>query len=130
MANAAGRLIMEKTAALAGEFEQPASYAVHVTHRLLSRRLLIPFQTFPMSVHNVKTVFGSAVKEQRCSLGLSQEELGNRAGLHRTYVSDVERGTRNISLESIDRLARALGLSVSALFARAEDEAALAERLK
>ena len=49
-------------------------------------------------------------------MGISQEELAERADLHRTYVSDVERGARNLSLESITRLARALDVSVSSLF--------------
>ena len=49
-------------------------------------------------------------------MGISQEELAERAALHRTYVSDIERGTRNLSLESIERLAGALEVSVSALF--------------
>jgi len=53
-------------------------------------------------------------------MGISQEELAERANLHRTYVSDVERGTRNLSLESIERLARALEVSVSALFSNPE----------
>lgn len=60
----------------------------------------------------VKQRFGAAIR-------ISQEELADRAGLHRTYVSDVERGAPNISLESIDRLAKALELSVSTLFKRA-----------
>jgi CheY-like chemotaxis protein/DNA-binding XRE family transcriptional regulator len=47
---------------------------------------------------------------------MSQEELAERADLHRTYVSDVERGARNVSLQSIQKLARALEISVSALF--------------
>ena len=49
-------------------------------------------------------------------MGISQEQLAERADLHRTYVSDVERGARNLSLESITRLARALDVSVSTLF--------------
>ena len=53
----------------------------------------------------------------RGKLGISQEELAGRAGLHRTYVSDVERGARNVSLESIEKLANALEVSISALFA-------------
>ena len=65
---------------------------------------------------NVKEVFGAAIRKRRKELGLSQEELAERADLHRTYVSDVERGSRNVSLENIERLARALELSVSALF--------------
>lgn len=69
-----------------------------------------------MTVGNVKSAFGSAVRSKRCEKGLSQEELADRAGLHRTYVSDVERGARNPSLQSIEKLAVALELSVSALF--------------
>lgn len=61
-------------------------------------------------------MFGASVRGWRNQLGLSQEELAERANLHRTYVSDVERGSRNISLENIERLASALNVSVSALF--------------
>jgi CheY-like chemotaxis protein len=68
---------------------------------------------------NVKKLFGAAIRRQRIELDFSQEELAERAGLHRTYISDVERGARNLSLESIERLARALEISVSTLFARA-----------
>jgi two-component system response regulator len=50
---------------------------------------------------------------------MSQEELAARAGLHRTYISDVERGVRNPSIASIEKLAQALKLSISALFKRA-----------
>ena len=60
--------------------------------------------------------FGRAVRKRRAELGISQEELAARAGLHRTYVADVERGTRNISLENIVKLATALNISPSALF--------------
>jgi CheY-like chemotaxis protein len=49
-------------------------------------------------------------------LAISQEELAGRAGLHRTYICDVERGARNVSLESIEKLARALEISTAALF--------------
>jgi CheY-like chemotaxis protein len=52
-------------------------------------------------------------------LGISQEELGGRAGLHRTYICDIERGARNVSLESIEKLARALEISVAQLFSYA-----------
>lgn len=75
-----------------------------------------------MSVGNLKSVFGGAVRSKRCELGFSQEELADRSGLHRTYISDVERGTRNPSLESIRKLAVALELSVSALFQRTGGE--------
>jgi len=60
--------------------------------------------------------FGAAVRARRLRLGLSQETLAERAELHRTYVTDVERGARNLSLESISRLARALEVSIGSLF--------------
>jgi CheY-like chemotaxis protein len=74
---------------------------------------------FQMSRSDVKVIFGKAVKRQRSELGISQEELADRAGLHRTYISDIERGARNVSLESIRKLAQALELSVATLFSRA-----------
>ena len=56
--------------------------------------------------------FGAVVREARLGVGLSQEELGERAGLHRTYVGAVERGERNVSLINIHAIAGALGLPV------------------
>ena len=70
---------------------------------------------------DVKKKFGAAVRLHRDQLGISQEELAGRAGLHRTYISDVERGARNVSLESIHRLAEALEVSLSVLFSRLEE---------
>lgn len=64
---------------------------------------------------DVTKPFGTSVKFWRERLGISQEELGERAGLHRTYISDVERGERNVSLESITKLAHALEISVPLL---------------
>jgi CheY-like chemotaxis protein len=72
-----------------------------------------------MATIDLKALLGMAIKTERCVLGFSQEELAERAGLHRTYVSDVERGARNPSIASIEKLAQALKLSVSALFQRA-----------
>lgn len=65
--------------------------------------------------NSIKKPFGTSVKTWRNFLGISQEELAERAGLHRTYISDIERGARNVSLESIGRLARALEVSVPSL---------------
>lgn len=64
--------------------------------------------------------FGQAIKTCREAQGLTQEDLADRAGLHRTYLSDVERGTRNLSLLNIERLAAALDLSLAELFRRVE----------
>lgn len=68
------------------------------------------------SALDIKVRFGRAIRRRRAELGISQEELAARAGLHRTYVADVERGTRNVSLENIAKLAAALNMSISALF--------------
>jgi transcriptional regulator with XRE-family HTH domain len=65
---------------------------------------------------DIRESFGFAVKLRREELGLTQEEMADRAGIHRTYLSDVERGTRNLSLVNIERLATALELPISALF--------------
>jgi CheY-like chemotaxis protein len=70
---------------------------------------------------DVKKQFGAVVRFRRDHLGISQEELAGRAGLHRTYISDVERGARNVSLESIHRLAVALEVPLSVLFSRLEE---------
>src|SRR5881409_106230 len=66
--------------------------------------------------HDVKWSFATTLKAYRARLGISQEELAGRAGLHRTYVSDIERGARNLSLQSIDKLAKALEIPVSTFF--------------
>jgi CheY-like chemotaxis protein len=69
-----------------------------------------------MITTDVKTSFANAVRMYRKRLGITQEVLAERADLHRTYISDVERGARNLSLESIDKLAHALEVSVATLF--------------
>jgi CheY-like chemotaxis protein len=74
-----------------------------------------------MAIADLKALLGAAIKAERSALGISQEELAYRADLHRTYVSDVERGVRNPSLESVEKLAHALELSVPMLFQRTTD---------
>lgn len=69
---------------------------------------------------DVRERFGLAVKARREELGLTQEDLAARAGIHRTYLSDVERGARNLSLVNVERLAVALGLTLAGLFARVD----------
>lgn len=77
----------------------------------------------------VRTEFATALRRWRGQLGLSQEQLAERAGLHRTYISDVERGARNLSLESISKLAMALDISVSTLFPSPESQHDLSSNL-
>lgn len=60
--------------------------------------------------------FGQAVRKIRRDQGISQEELAERCGLHRTYISDIELGKRNVSLENIERIATSLNKSLVELF--------------
>ncbi len=69
---------------------------------------------------DIRERFGFAVKDRREALSLTQEEFAERAGIHRTYLSDIERGTRNLSLINIERVATALSLKISELFLLAE----------
>ena len=66
-------------------------------------------------MNEIRKQFGKNIKTYRQSLGISQEMLAEKASLHRTYIGSVERGERNISLENIVLLAKALGVSPSNL---------------
>ena len=63
-----------------------------------------------------KSLFGNAIRALREERGYSQEELAERAGLHRNYVGGVERGERNVALENIVKLAGALSVRTRDLF--------------
>ena len=56
--------------------------------------------------------FGERVRQERLKQGLSQEELATRAGVHRTYVGMIERAEKNITLENIEKLSRALNIAI------------------
>ena len=60
-----------------------------------------------------RETIGQVMRAFRQRRGLSQEQLGDQAGMHRTYIGQVERGERNPSFESLDRLLRALGVNWS-----------------
>jgi len=60
--------------------------------------------------------FGQKVRSERIKLGLSQEELAYRAGVHRTYIGMIERAEKNITLVNIEKISRALGLNIPDLF--------------
>ncbi|MCC7197469.1 helix-turn-helix transcriptional regulator [Candidatus Peregrinibacteria bacterium] len=59
--------------------------------------------------------FGEKVREERLKLGLSQEQLASKAGVHRTYIGMIERAEKNITLENIEKIAKALGLPINKL---------------
>lgn len=63
----------------------------------------------------IQEKLGQKIREQRVAIGLSQEELAGVCGLHRTYIGSVERGERNISLQNIVLIARALSISPATL---------------
>lgn len=65
---------------------------------------------------DIKKKFGDTLRRIRKQKDISQEELAFRAKLHRTYVSDVERGSRNISIENVEKIAKALNINVTELF--------------
>ena len=67
---------------------------------------------------DLRRVFAAQVRLRTGQLGISQEELAERAGVHRTYVSQVERGVVNVCIDNIARLSAALEIKASELFAR------------
>jgi CheY-like chemotaxis protein/DNA-binding XRE family transcriptional regulator len=68
-----------------------------------------------MAVSQITTRFGASVRKLRHRLGMSQEALAEHADLHRTYITGIECGARNVTLKSIDKLARALQVSTATL---------------
>ncbi len=64
---------------------------------------------------NVLIRFGKRVREKRAALALSQEELAERAGVHRTYIGMIERAEKNITLGNIEKIAKALNVPLDKL---------------
>ena len=67
------------------------------------------------ATNKARNIFAHKLKEFRVKKNLSQEELADMAGLHRTYVGSVERGERNISIDNMERLASALNVQIKDL---------------
>lgn len=65
---------------------------------------------------------GAAIRKIRSGTGISQEALAQKAKLHRTTMSEIERGISNVSIDVAERIAKALGVKVSQLFSEAEKE--------
>jgi len=64
---------------------------------------------------NARRIFAQRLRHIRQIKGLSQEELADRAGLHRTYVGSIERSERNVSIDNMERLAKALEVDITEL---------------
>ncbi len=69
-----------------------------------------------------KAAVGTSIRMFRARIGISQEALGEKSGLHRTFISDLERGKRNATLTSLLDVARALGTTPSEILQIAEKE--------
>ena len=69
--------------------------------------------------------YGQTVRKIRLSKDISQEKFADMCDLHRTYISDIELGKRNVSLENIGKIANALGISISELFQEVENDAGI-----
>lgn len=70
---------------------------------------------------NLQRKFGLVIKKLRQEKELSQESLANQSDIDRTYISDIEKGERNVSLKIIERLSKTLQVSLSELFKRIEE---------
>lgn len=68
-----------------------------------------------MGTPRILVRFGDNVRYERMKRGWSQEELGTKADLHRTYIGMIERGEKNITLLNIEKIARALGVKTANL---------------
>lgn len=64
----------------------------------------------------IKEKVGLRIKELRSKLGISQEELGFRSGVHRTYIASLEVGKRNVSIETLEKIITALEVSFHDFF--------------
>ena len=60
--------------------------------------------------------FGKRVRKERIRQSLSQEELAEKAGVHRTYIGMIERAEKNITLQNIEKIAKALNIKITDLF--------------
>ena len=71
-------------------------------------------------IRKMKTVilaqFGEKLRQERIRLGMSQEELAARAGVHRTYIGMIERAEKNITLENIEKVCKALNITLGDFF--------------
>jgi transcriptional regulator with XRE-family HTH domain len=67
-------------------------------------------------VHDINKIFGKKVAEMRKNQNLSQEELADRCGVHRTYIGSIERGEKSPTLNTIEKIANGLNTDIFRLF--------------
>lgn len=71
---------------------------------------------------DIVRVFGTNLRQYRTTLGMSQERLAEKCGLHRTYISDIERFQRSIALDNVQKIADALEIETYKLFLENETD--------
>ena len=71
---------------------------------------------------NLRMILAENLRKRRNLLSISQEEFADICNLHRTYISDIERGIRNVSIDNIERIAKALGISACELLREGNDD--------
>ena len=77
-------------------------YTIVIIYKIMSREIL--------------EKFGEKVRDERIKQHLTQEELAEKAGVHRTYIGMIERAEKNITLENINKIAKALGIKINKIF--------------
>ena len=75
-----------------------------------------------ISEHHILNIFGENVRKFRRKLNISQEELADKADLHRTYIGMIERAEKNITLVNIEKIAKALEVKIEDLLKISNDE--------
>ena len=68
------------------------------------------------------TKLGRQIKYYRTTKGVSQQKLANTLGIHRTYISSIERGERNVTVVTVQSICKALDISMSTLFSSMEED--------
>jgi transcriptional regulator with XRE-family HTH domain len=79
-------------------------------------------------VPTLQEILGSRIRELRLKKGFSQESFADHCGLHRTYMGGIERGERNLTMQTVMTVARGLGLTMSELFSGIEKQAESAKQ--
>ena len=91
-------------------------YDLAIITLIVCRLIVVIIKYGSVQRTSIKSRFGSTVRSLRDNRGFSQEELAERAGLHRNYVGGVERGERNVAFENIVKFAKALSIPTRDLF--------------
>ena len=76
------------------------------------------------------SALGESIAERRLHINMTQQELADASGVHRTYVSDIERGTRNVTVTTANKIAVALEIATSKLFSLADKKVKLKQDIK